>query len=250
MSIQISNPYNYNVGTSTDNTPDSTQQYYSISSTNASSNTTDRGTRIVKQGQDIDENMFLKILSAELANQDPTNSDNQSGTQYVSQLAQFSSLQQMLNLNQTNKLNAANSLINKYVTFSDTDSQGNPISGIVAGVIKDGDDTYLNVMVGQGTDQNGNVSNQYQKLDINDVQKVDDLGDAYNPTSNNMMLLTASSLIGKKVDIDQKDDSGNDYTGTVQSVSRGNGTIVVKVQLEDGTSKEFNFDDVLNVKNS
>ncbi|MBV4426937.1 flagellar hook capping FlgD N-terminal domain-containing protein [Clostridium tyrobutyricum] len=248
MPIQVSNSNNYSVPASADSTSSNDQKSYSVDST--STNTTDRGTRIVKQGQDIDENMFLKILSAELANQDPTNSDNQSGTEYVSQLAQFSSLQQMLNLNTTNKLNAANSLINKYVTFSDTDSNGNAVSGIVTGVIKDGDSTYLNVMVGQSTDDKGNVSNQYQKLDINDVQRVDDLGDAYNQTSNNMMLLTASSLIGKNVDIDQKDESGNNYSGIVQSVSRGNGTIAVKVQLEDGTSKEFNFDDVLNVKNS
>ncbi|WP_196007792.1 flagellar hook capping FlgD N-terminal domain-containing protein [Clostridium tyrobutyricum] len=248
MPIQVSNSNNYSVPASADSTSSNDQKSYSVDST--STNTTDRGTRIVKQGQDIDENMFLKILSAELANQDPTNSDNQSGTEYVSQLAQFSSLQQMLNLNTTNKLNAANSMINKYVTFSDTDSNGNNVSGIVIGVIKDGDNTYLNVMVGQSTDSEGNVSNQYQKLDINDVQRIDDLGDTYNETSNNMMLLTASSLIGKNVDIDQKDESGNNYSGIVQSVSRGNGTIAVKVQLEDGTSKEFNFDDVLNVKNS
>ncbi|WP_058953713.1 flagellar hook capping FlgD N-terminal domain-containing protein [Clostridium tyrobutyricum] len=248
MSIQVSNLNNYSALAATDNTSDNDQKSYSVDSTNT--NTTDRGTRIVKQGQDIDENMFLKILSAELANQDPTNTDNQSGTEYISQLAQFSSLQQMLNLNTTNKLNAANSMINKYVTFSDTDSNGNNVSGIVIGVIKDGDNTYLNVMVGQSTDSEGNVSNQYQKLDINDVQRIDDLGDTYNETSNNMMLLTASSLIGKNVDIDQKDESGNNYSGIVQSVSRGNGTIAVKVQLEDGTSKEFNFDDVLNVKNS
>ncbi|WP_147564436.1 flagellar hook capping FlgD N-terminal domain-containing protein [Clostridium tyrobutyricum] len=248
MPIQILNSNNYSALASTDSTSSDDQKSYSVDST--STNTTNRGTKIVKQGQDIDENMFLKILSAELANQDPTNTDNQSGTEYVSQLAQFSSLQQMLNLNTTNKLNYANSLINKYVTFSDTDSNGDPVSGIVTGVIKDGDSTYLNVMVGQSTDSKGNVSNQYQKLDANDVKKVDDFGDTYNQTSNNMMLLTASSLIGKKVDIDQKDESGNNYSGVVQSVSRGSGTIAVKVQLEDGTSKEFNFNDVLNVKNS
>ncbi|MDI9219152.1 flagellar biosynthesis protein FlgD, partial [Clostridium tertium] len=32
---------------------------------------TDRGTQIVKPGQDMDKNAFLTILSAELSNMDP-----------------------------------------------------------------------------------------------------------------------------------------------------------------------------------
>ncbi|SKA86378.1 flagellar basal-body rod modification protein FlgD [Caloramator quimbayensis] len=44
----------------------------------------------------IDKDVFLKILSVELANQDPLNAKD--NTQYISQLAQFTSLEQTNNL--------------------------------------------------------------------------------------------------------------------------------------------------------
>lgn len=196
-----------------------------------------------------DENMFLKILSAELANQDPTNSDSQSGTEYVSQLAQFSALQQMLNLNETSKLGTANSMVNKYITSTQQDGDGNPIGGLVTGVLKDGDDVYLNVLVGQNTDKDGNTSGEYKKINIDDVSDVEDLGDTYNTSTNNILLLNASSLIGKKVETSQKDADGKYYSGTVESVSRSNGTVIVIVKLADGTEKQFDFNDVSSIEN-
>ena len=65
-----------------------------------------------------------------------------------------------------------------------------------------------------------------------------------------MMLLNATSLIGKKVDIDEKDEDGNDYSGVVQSVSRGTGGIIIKVQIGDNETKDFYFDQVSRVENS
>ncbi|MHC6179376.1 flagellar hook capping FlgD N-terminal domain-containing protein [Clostridium sp. JNZ X4-2] len=211
---------------------------------------TTNGTKIVRQGQDIDENMFLKILSAELANQDPTDSSSQSSTEYISQLAQFSSLQQMANLNSSNKLNTANSLINKYVTFNDLNSEGNLSNGQVIGVVKNGDEIDLNVVVGKDTDSDENITDKTQLFNVDDVSRVDDLGDIFDSTTNNMMLLNATSLIGKKVDINEKDDSGNNYSGVVQSVSRGTGGVTVTIKTEDGQTKNFYFDEVLNVENS
>ena len=63
------------------------------------SRATSRGTTIVKKGQEMDQNSFLKILSAELTNQDPTTAKD--GTEFVAQMAQFASLEQMTNLNST-----------------------------------------------------------------------------------------------------------------------------------------------------
>jgi len=44
-----------------------------------------------------DEQTFLQLLVAQLQNQDPTNPVD--GTQFVAQLAQFSELEQMINVN-------------------------------------------------------------------------------------------------------------------------------------------------------
>jgi flagellar basal-body rod modification protein FlgD len=43
------------------------------------------------------EQMFLQLLVTQLKNQDPTNPVD--GTQFVAQLAQFSQLEQMINMN-------------------------------------------------------------------------------------------------------------------------------------------------------
>ena len=45
-----------------------------------------------------DQEMFLKLLVAQMKNQDPLNP--QDGTQYMTQLAQFSSLEQLTGINQ------------------------------------------------------------------------------------------------------------------------------------------------------
>jgi flagellar basal-body rod modification protein FlgD len=44
------------------------------------------------------EDTFLKLFVAQLQNQDPLNPDEQSGTQMVSELAQFSQLEQTINI--------------------------------------------------------------------------------------------------------------------------------------------------------
>lgn len=91
---------------------------------------------IRKSGYDaLDKNSFLKLLVTQLSKQDPTNPMND--REFISQMAQFSSLEQMNNVaNSMNKLRGAqaNSLIGKMVQGKDfvTDK---PIQGIVASSI-------------------------------------------------------------------------------------------------------------------
>lgn len=93
---------------------------------------TDRGTSIVEAGGSVDKNAFLQILVAELSNLDPT-ADTDS-TQYISQLAQFSTMEQMSNLNTTMSNSAAYNLVGKGVTVNVLDNKGIPYTGIVRGV--------------------------------------------------------------------------------------------------------------------
>ena len=115
-----------------------------------------------------DSNVFLTLMLKQLENQDPTEPvDN---TQWLSQLAQYSSLEQMSEMNKglTNCLDYINaiysdmamnseitqtlSLIGKDVTVNITDEEGNEskISGVVSeasfedgtGKIKIGDEYY------------------------------------------------------------------------------------------------------------
>lgn len=63
-----------------------------------STNKTENGTQIVMPGEETNKDLFLKLLVAQMSNQDPLNP--QDPTQYITQLAQFSTLEQMQSLNE------------------------------------------------------------------------------------------------------------------------------------------------------
>jgi flagellar basal-body rod modification protein FlgD len=116
-----------------------------IDSVNSASRATERGTQIVKKGNEMDKNAFLRILTAELSNQNPDNAKD--STQYVAQMAQFAALEQMTNLNSTMSLTGATSLIGKEVQLNSLDKMGQLYSGTVKGVVKDGSTIIVNVEV-------------------------------------------------------------------------------------------------------
>ena len=87
----------------------------------------------ISREKDLGKNDFLKILSAQLQFQDPmSGGDN---TEFIAQMAQFSSLEQMENLNKSfqefinlQKIEQGSGLIGKNVTVKGGD---NLVSGIV-----------------------------------------------------------------------------------------------------------------------
>lgn len=94
---------------------------------------------------ELGKDEFLKLLVTQLQNQDPLNP--QDDTDFISQLAQFSSLEQMTNMNSTMSNTSAYSLVGKNVIVSSTDSTGNvsEVTGVVDYVeIKNGD-AYLSI---------------------------------------------------------------------------------------------------------
>jgi flagellar basal-body rod modification protein FlgD len=77
----------------------------------------------------VDYNQFLQLLVAELQNQDPTSPTDP--TQYMSQLASFSSVEQQVQTNSTldSLLSAqASSIIGKSVTSADGSTSGIVVS--------------------------------------------------------------------------------------------------------------------------
>ena len=61
---------------------------------------------IFTSGNDADTGTFLRLLVTQVRNQDPL--DPQDPTEFVSQLAEFSSLEQLLNMNKQLEVIAAN----------------------------------------------------------------------------------------------------------------------------------------------
>lgn len=121
----------------------------------------------------LDKNAFLQILCAELSNQDPLNSTD--NTQYISQLAQFSALEQSQNTNDTitsllnsERITEGSMLIGKEVSFST------------------GTDSYVNAVV-----KSVKVSGQIVSLvtdngtySIDDVANIQDAENSASSTSN------------------------------------------------------------------
>ena len=75
-----------------------------------------------KPSNTLDKNAFLKILTVQLSNQDPLNAKD--NTEYIAQMAQFSALEQMQNLNTnitkmllSEKVTEGTSLIGKQVNM-------------------------------------------------------------------------------------------------------------------------------------
>ncbi|MBM7869412.1 flagellar basal-body rod modification protein FlgD [Clostridium pascui] len=119
-----------------------------------SSTKTNRGTKIVKGGGELDKNAFLQILAAELTNQDPL-SGGKDGTEYVAQMAQFANLEQMTNMNTSMNFSGASSLIGKTVMIDSINDKGKYHVGTVTGVSRDGSVVRVNVNVGKIKLENG-----------------------------------------------------------------------------------------------
>ncbi|HEX2954900.1 MAG TPA: flagellar hook capping FlgD N-terminal domain-containing protein [Bacillota bacterium] len=91
----------------------------------------------------VDYESFLTLLTTELQNQDPT--DPVSNTEYVSQLAQVASLQQLNTLSSSMDSSRAYGMLGKEVTYTVTNDSGTSTTatGSVQSVISKNNTTYL-----------------------------------------------------------------------------------------------------------
>ena len=88
----------------------------------------------------IDKDMFLKLLVAQMKYQDPTNV--QSNSEYITQFATFSQLEQISNMVNSMNMTRGIECIGKEVTIKDKSEE---IEGIVKEVIFKDNNTYLKV---------------------------------------------------------------------------------------------------------
>ncbi len=82
-------------------------------------------------GGDLGKDEFLQLLVCQMKNQDPL--EPEKDTDFIAQLAQFSALEQMQNLNDTALNSQAFGLVGKYVLLNTESTNGNvtEISGVV-----------------------------------------------------------------------------------------------------------------------
>ncbi|MCM1245659.1 MAG: hypothetical protein NC293_08475 [Roseburia sp.] len=82
-------------------------------------------------GGDLGKEEFLQLLVTQMKNQDPL--EPEKDTDFIAQLAQFSALEQMQNLNETATNSQAFGLVGKSVILNTTSANGqvNEVSGVV-----------------------------------------------------------------------------------------------------------------------
>jgi flagellar basal-body rod modification protein FlgD len=209
----------------------------------ATTGTTSNGTKIVTStGGSMDKTAFLKILASELSNLDPT--QNQDSSAYVTQMAQFASVEQMSNLNDTMTKSSYDQLVGKGVTMTDTDTSGKAITGVVKAVTTDSNGTtYLGISV-----DGSSTTTPYKASDIASV--IDSSESATSATINtaaNTDFLAASALKGQAVVVSTTNTSNETVkvSGTIKSVYIDNGVVKIKVTTEDGTTKEYPYSSVI-----
>lgn len=99
----------------------------------------------LKGSNTLDKDAFLQLLVAQMKYQDPL--EPTSNTEYISQYATFSELEQMQNMSASMDLFRASSLVGETVLLKVTDSQGREttVQGNVDYVVYEGNKAYLSV---------------------------------------------------------------------------------------------------------
>ena len=177
-------------GKITNLTSGTTSTASSTSSTSSSDSTT------------LDKQAFLQLLVAQMKYQDPL--EPTSNTEYVSQLAQFSSLEEMQNMSNSVDLQRATSLVGSLVTVSSTDSttgETSEVTGKVDYVTQSGSKTYLSI--------------NDSKYELSTLEKVwdTDYADAYS------LAYTWSQAYSELPDVDSLTaDNASKYTTAIQNL--------------------------------
>lgn len=134
-----------------------------------------------KNTNDLGYDQFLQLLCAEMQYQDPL--EPTSNTEYVAQLATFSQMESMLNMQSTMESNSANALVGKYVIVKSTSSttgETTAVAGFVDYVQYENNTPYVCV--------NGKL---YSYADVYEVADTDymeavALGEAFTASVNKL----------------------------------------------------------------
>jgi len=177
-----------------------------------------------KGTQELNSQDFLNLMMEQLKNQDFMNPADD--TQFLSQLAQFSSMQYMQELANYSKQNYVSSLVGRTITASKYTVSGklDTTTGMVdkISLVDDeylvyiGDKSYtLNQIMEIGVSNKTNSSNTNTDIDTPADAPTDEDKTDYSQSSFLM------SLLGQNVTVTNADDLR--YTGVVQKVSMSDG---------------------------
>jgi flagellar basal-body rod modification protein FlgD len=183
---------------------------------------------------------FLKILMTQLQNQDPLNP--MQDKDFVAQMATFSSLEQMTNMNSTiqklvdseqqNQIISYNQFVGKDVTWHKLSTTEDPNNSLV---VEQGTGRVASIQFKDNTVkfilEDGTV------LEPANISQV-------NASSNENYVLQASMLIGKKVTY--LSENNEEISAIVQSVSFKNGKTLF--QLDDEAKTNIGSNQIIKIE--
>ena len=182
----------------------------------------------------LDKDDFLKLLLTQLQNQDPTSPmDN---TEYIAQMATFSSLEQMTNMNTTleNILKSQNQ--NLLMTYSQLVGQEVTYHKLVDKNNKHGEGE---VQEGTGVVQSIQFVEDSVKFMLEDGTELEPANiSSVNQLSSGNSLAELSHLIGKQVT--WLDDEGTERVASVTSIFQREGKIKLEVNDTEKTALLLN----------
>ncbi|MDR2899100.1 MAG: hypothetical protein LBU94_02180, partial [Clostridiales bacterium] len=165
----------------------------------------------------LDKDAFLRLLVTQLQYQDPLNPMDD--RDFLAQMAQFTSLEQMQNMNNSTVKSQAFGMIGKYVlgtTYNDSTAQFEQVMGQVGYVVMKNGEPYLNV---SGMD-----------MKVEDVSEVYDV--QMSGIASNIETSQSLELIGKYIHSIKYDNEGKpiEYIeGKVDFVKFDNGRPILVV---------------------
>jgi flagellar basal-body rod modification protein FlgD len=161
-------------------------------------------------GKSLGQDDFLKILVAQMSNQDPM--EPTGNAEFLAQMAQFTMLEQIKEMSLSFSTSQAYSMVGKYVYVQDGKDV---IFGKVDGVVKEGGANYL--LIG------GNTYDASQVAGVMDSSTVE--------SGLNGEILESAGLIGRTVtaSVTAEDGTTTTVTGVVASIMVQNGMIYAVV---------------------
>lgn len=202
-----------------------------VSSSSWTSSVTDaslyQSTATTSTQSELDKNAFLSLLITQMQYQDPL--DPVDDKEFLAQMAQFSALEQMQNLNTSTEEIKASSAVGKYAistSYNDVSGEYETIEGRVEGYKMENGEAY--VMIGEEEVALSAVTEIYD--DYTELSKLASLEQAMSISQN-------LALIGKNVEYNEYDSDGN-VTGTKQ------GTVEYVKFVSDGVVLRINGEDI------
>jgi len=188
----------------------------------------------------LDKDAFLRLLVTQLQYQDPLNPVDDK--EFLAQMAQFSALEQMQNMNTTTSKSQAFSMIGKEIyaeIYNEATFAMEEIEGVVSAVTMKNGQPYLLIIDGNG---------QIKQVALDDVVEVyDDMFDTNRALVEQLGGIIDSlavsqnmALVGKHIQAIAQDVDGNPIyvEGKVDSVKFSNGQVVLVVGDKEIFGKE------------